>query len=426
MVDDEVAGVREFIIKDVGIKAEGNPQYRSHISGLLASWKAAKKRGDERHKAEAEQRVHSLPRKISEQEHMEMLNAYVALHGPLKEREIPAEAYIEQKLSQVEDGKIKAEKLSSVCGQDDVDDDDLSSARLRNDGTVMVVRGTKLNTSMPKNAEEFRDKMDMIARCWEFVRLKVPHKPMVQNLNEKSWAGHVKFILGEQVYKAAARTADGAEVYRPAWITILDFELQIRKRAATYVNDKRLTLANALIQAREDRDVFQEFFITPTALSAGVEAARAASSSTTAGAGHSAGAASSSGINMNNLLSMVQRTVRQELQGAGFKPGGGNNGGGKPGGKGGGKLGGKPGGKAGGKVKAKGKAKAKAAAAGVTNKTLKGAVHFSALRAQKCIKYNKGTCTAQGCEWPHECSVCGRTDCAGIYHTAEELQNNGA
>ena len=153
MLDDSAAGVREFIIKDVGIKAEGNPQYRSHISGLLASWKAAKQRGDERHKAEAEQRVHSLPRKISEQEHMEMLNAYVALHGPLKEREIPAEAYIEQKLSQVEDGKIKADKLSSVCGQDDVDDDDLSSARLRNDGTVMVVRGTKLNTSMPTNAE---------------------------------------------------------------------------------------------------------------------------------------------------------------------------------------------------------------------------------------------------------------------------------
>ena len=37
MLDDTPAGVREFIKKDVGIKAEGNPQYRSHISGFLAS-----------------------------------------------------------------------------------------------------------------------------------------------------------------------------------------------------------------------------------------------------------------------------------------------------------------------------------------------------------------------------------------------------
>ena len=127
---------------------------------------------------------------------------------------------------------------------------------------------------------------------------------------------------------------------------------------------------------------------------------------------------------------MVQRTVRQELQGAGFNPSdggiGGGKAGGRPGGKGGGKAGGKPGGKVGGKPKAKGKAKAKGAAAGVTNKALKGTAHFSALRAQKCIKFNTGTCTVQNCEWPHECSVCNRSDCAGYHHTAAELQNQGA
>ena len=46
MLDDTPAGVREFVKKDVGIKQEDNPQYRSHISGLLASWSAAKKRGE--------------------------------------------------------------------------------------------------------------------------------------------------------------------------------------------------------------------------------------------------------------------------------------------------------------------------------------------------------------------------------------------
>ena len=67
------------------------------------------------------------------------------------------------------------------------------------------------------------------------------------------------------------------------------------------------------------------------------------------------------------------------------------------------------GGKGGGKVK-------KAAPKEKGHASLKSKIHNLAMRAKKCIKWNKEGCTDKKCQWPHECAICGKTTCAAWKH----------
>ena len=50
--------------------------------------------------------------------------------------------------------------------------------------------------------------------------------------------------------------------------------MEVRKSAIKQVNNEECTLAQAMARARADHSIYQKFFLTPIALSAGAEAAR--------------------------------------------------------------------------------------------------------------------------------------------------------
>ena len=54
------------------------------------------------------------------------------------------------------------------------------------------------------------------------------------------------------------------------------------------------------------------------------------------------------------------------------------------------------------------------------SKDIKAKIHNSAMRGKKCVKFNKGQCSDKKCNWPHDCTICGRNDCAALHH-ADEL-----
>ena len=216
------------------------------------------------------------------------------------------------------------------------------------------------------------------------------------------------YVLGEKVYGARCKSETGEATHRPSWILVLEYEYQLRKKAADLVNVGKMSIKEALEAARKDREVFQECFSTPLAIAAGQAAAHASLDGTSL---------------LDSLASMVQRTVKKEL-GNRWSPGSGAASSGQGDdsqpaqwtrlGKGGKK------GKA--KGKTKGKAKGKAAGKGKGEKAGYGKIHVCAMRAGKCIKYNKNSeCKVFGCEWPHEGCVCNKTTCNGTKHSAAEI-----
>ena len=113
---------------------------------------------------------------------------------------------------------------------------------------------------------------------WELAKLELPTHKELDDLTSQCWQDHVDWILSDQVARAKAKAADGKVVFTPTWLTVLEYELEVRRKAVELANTKGKTLADALALARDDEKVHRQFFVMATALSAGVEAAVAASS----------------------------------------------------------------------------------------------------------------------------------------------------
>ena len=104
-----------------------------------------------------------------------------------------------------------------------------------------------------------------------------------------------------------AVTADG-EKYRPSWATCLTLEHEVRKEAAKLVN-KGQSLNKALVLARQDRHMFNTFFLTPTSMEAGAAAARAE-----LGNQRGSSTSSSNWVPASTLLSRVERTDQSDQE----------------------------------------------------------------------------------------------------------------
>ena len=361
---------------------------------------------------------------MTQSEHLQLLRAYNEVHDELRPKEVPAQEYIETKMGELEDGEIKPELLSSVLAKVEEKDDSYDGAYIQ-DGAIKVTKGNELHQiALPKNTEELRYRMKLLATTWEMVRIQLPMIAVVQTLTPEDWqtTTHLEYILGEDAMGAEVKSECGTKTYKPSWLNVLELEFQIRKHAFHAVNTKDLDLKTALKDAREDDKLFQRHFLTPVAISAGMNAALASSGggSPSFATSSSNPLPSSSPLPANffaQLSTTIAKAVTQAVSAATSGKGGWQN---PRAGQGGG--GGKPTGKVKGKPKTKGSGKAKAKSKGAGkpgHKKLINDVHFHALQAGKCSRFNKGNCKFFGCPYPHECSVCGSTDCAGIHHPDE-------
>ena len=143
--------------------------------------------------------------------------------------------------------------------------------------------------------------------------------------------------------------------------------------------------------------------MTPTALAAGAEAARAQAGKTL-DAGRTGGASSSTTRGDFDPDQFMNKVIKMMKDNA------------KP-------TGGPPMPKKQARVqkrKAAAKQKGAGAAAGGDpnkSKSLIGKIHLAAMKGGKCIRFNKGTCTNKKCDWEHRCCFCDKDGCAGHKHT---------
>ena len=88
---------------------------------------------------------------------------------------------------------------------------------------------------------------------------------LLKDLTPQTWQSHLDYILGDFVFKLAARDAQGNIFASPSWNLVLAYEQAIRAQAFKLILAGE-RLHKALAKAREDPVVKERFFTTPLGL----------------------------------------------------------------------------------------------------------------------------------------------------------------
>ena len=277
------AELRSFMKDDVGMDPSASAGNRVAMAKLCNAWESSCLRGKKRKEEDAEQRVSDLPRRLPRNEHAELRKTFTKRHRETEDRHTPHPEYIERKLQQLEDGDLKAERLTEVVSLADDDGGDQRGLgfETQTDGTVKFKKTNAKTGTVPQNSEEFRTKTKLIAHLWGYIRLKVGARAYLDGYEFILWEDYADYILGDKVAAISVAHPTLKMSCRPTWQLVLSYEFEFRKQLAWAFNNRSGTLADHMEWVKKETDVYQLHFLTPLSLQAGEAAAQAGSGSQT-------------------------------------------------------------------------------------------------------------------------------------------------
>lgn len=142
------------------------------IAGIVDLWNACKTRMTARHQAEAEATTANLPAPVQKGELQELKQRFEAIHYPLDDKVAPSGGTLEQLFEQVETGEWKNMPLVLFMSRDEQDVEPLGAV-IDRAGTVKIKRG-RGESKPPRNPEEFRQKMKLVAHSYVMTAMKFP------------------------------------------------------------------------------------------------------------------------------------------------------------------------------------------------------------------------------------------------------------
>ena len=173
-LEDKAEGARKIFREELDLDDTRKGPFNALVARLMSVWEAAGKRGEKRQAEDAERKIGDMPRALPKARHLELLRAYEASHRELPDYLVPAPAYIEARLEQMEDGEIIAEQLTAVLTREDMKDNSWGAARVMADGTLKLQKTGHGEAKPPKSSEELRSRIKVMGIAWEFIRLKYP------------------------------------------------------------------------------------------------------------------------------------------------------------------------------------------------------------------------------------------------------------
>ena len=277
-IEEYVHAFRNFVKTDLTMDLGTGIHNKVATAKLLNAWETAQVRGRKRREDEAMQKKWRPSAEAS---------PYCTSRSPACFLVCPLRAaqeahstpdYLEARLQQMEDGELVTEKMSDIADlEDDTGFQDLG-IKLQPDGKISAARTSTKKGFVPKDSEEFRQKIQIMAHAWELIRLKLPGKPYLQNFSIKLFEDYADYILGDSVAKLAIE-AQGAFKVRPSWHLVVDFDFAFRERVSWAFDNRHGTFKDFFKFAYDDANTYQTKFLTPHALHSGVAAVRASFSS---------------------------------------------------------------------------------------------------------------------------------------------------
>ena len=233
------------------------------IAAILDAWEAAKVRMEVRNKAEAEAVSANLPAALNKVEYQDIRRRFERIHYTLEDRTTPSAATMELICDQIENGELKTLHLLQCLSQEDSEIDPVGAV-IDKSGTLRIKKGYG-ETTEPRDPEDYRRRMKVVAHTYLFAQIKYPHKAVLAGLTTHSFQKFVDYILGEHIMGLQAKDEEGLVVSKPTFKSVLHYEHQVRKEMVRLGNEG-IRLHEALERARTDTVIKERHFITPTSL----------------------------------------------------------------------------------------------------------------------------------------------------------------
>ena len=172
-IADTRAGMRTFCADVLSLDATRDVV---EIAALVDTWESASTRVAVRNKAEAEAGVASVPRALNKVEVQELIIKFQTVHNiKLEDRNTPAASTLEQIFDQMEQGELKNMSLVQFLSREDAEADILGATVEQGTGTLKIKKGYG-ECQKPRNPEELRKRMAVVANSYLLAQLKYPQK----------------------------------------------------------------------------------------------------------------------------------------------------------------------------------------------------------------------------------------------------------
>ena len=276
-----VEGMRRLLIRT--FLFQETLEDMAQLSRICTVWETAKKEVAARTEVKAANKAHGDTVEMLRSEFQKLVESLEQCRGNalIDTDVLPGRGVVEDLLEQIEEGELVADSLAEVvCHRNeefqrkkDAMEPQLS---VRTNGTLRR-KTRRITGKMPNNTEDFRERFRILHNAWELVALKLPRARAVRGLVHTTWGDHADWILGKEVAQFEISVRD-RRTAPPTWDMVFEFEWYIRVRAAREVNRRKLSLAEALAEARADKELYWRRFTSPMGVVAKFLEGRAASS----------------------------------------------------------------------------------------------------------------------------------------------------
>ena len=258
-IADDRAGMRKFCADALALD---DTRDVVEIASLVDAWESANTRVSIRNKAEAEAGVASMPRALNKVEVQELMSRFQKVFGiKLEDRNTPAASTLEQIFDQIEQGELKNMSLVQFLSREDAEADILGATVEKGAGTLKIKKGYG-ECQKPRNPEEFRKRMSVVAHAYLMAQLKYPQKASLRDLQPQHFLKYLDLMLGDHVLGLKARGKDGEVVASPDFDLMLSYDFQVRRQMVKLVNEGA-TMIEALREAMADTTIKERYFLTP-------------------------------------------------------------------------------------------------------------------------------------------------------------------
>ena len=257
--------VRKVAKDELGIDPEASLAKRAELAGLICAWESAGVRTKEALKYIGELDARKQTKPLMGGDYLVMRNSFEKKFYKLEDCECPARIYIERRISEMEAGEMRAEALKTVLNRDQ-DGEEALVPSWDNLGSLKLKRTTS-DIEEPTNPEELRRRIAVMVNGLIFISLQHTNRDELQGIRPELANTYSNFLLGDQVWALIAQDEQGRTIATPNWRLVLQYELNIRKKAYKDMNELGTQFSDALKDAWNDVLVRNRYFITPLAIS---------------------------------------------------------------------------------------------------------------------------------------------------------------
>ena len=161
----------------------------------------------------------------------------------------------------MEDGELKVDHLRHTISVDEG-----KEASFQFTWSVAGARVKKACCSIkpPASTEELRERITRLGNLYVMLRLENPARASLQTATPAVFQDHLDYVLGDDVLKLEVAGQDVSSLNASRWEIVLDYEFRVRKEAHRLMNEESQELEDAYRQAREDKGLYQRWYVTAT------------------------------------------------------------------------------------------------------------------------------------------------------------------